>query len=327
MVGRHRAGTLDVEHEPGGEMSTRTPVAGDTVPPAPPAGGRRKRMFAPIAALRPGEWIKNAFVVAPLVFSGQLEHSSTVLRTIGTTIAFCAVASAGYLVNDLRDIELDRQHPQKRNRAIASGALNPRVAMVMAVVLALGGATLAYLVRPAVLLIVVGYILLTTTYSMVLKRLVIIDVMTIAGGFLLRVEAGLVAIHGVRSEWLILCTSALAMLLGFTKRRQEAVSELHDGQRSRPVLEHYSLPFLDQMVSISATATLLSYVLYTQNSQIIGSRMLPTAIPVTYGVLRYLYLIYHRRDSRSTAMLLVRDKAIVGAGVVWIALAAILLYV
>ena len=151
--------------------------------------------------------------------------------------------------------------------------------------------------------------------------------MTIAAGFLLRVEAGLIAIDGVKSEWLILCTSALAMLLGFTKRRQEAVSELHDGLRTRPVLEHYSLPFLDQMVSISATATLLSYVLYTQNSQLIGSRMLPTAVPVTYGVLRYLYLIYHRRDHRSTASLLVRDKAIIAAGVVWIALAAILLYV
>ena len=285
-----------------------------------------RRALAPLTALRPGEWIKNAFVLAPLVFSGSLDDTSLVVRSIATTAAFCAVASAGYLVNDVRDAELDRQHPRKRFRAVASGALHPRVAVALAVGLWIGGAALALAVRPSVLLIVAGYVALSVSYSMVLKRLVIIDVMTIAAGFLLRVEAGLVAIHGVKSEWLIICTSMLAMLLGFTKRRQEAVSELHDGLRSRPVLEHYSLPFLDQMVSIAATGTLISYVLYTQNSQLIGNRMLPTAIPVTYGVLRYLYLIYHRRDHRSTASLLVRDPGIVLAGVAWIALAAALLY-
>ena len=161
---------------------------------------------------------------------------------------------------------------------------------------------------------------------MVLKRLVIIDVMSIAAGFLIRVVAGVAAADVAHSDWLIVCTGSLALFLGFTKRRQEAASELHLGLDSRPVLEHYSLPFLDQMVSMVSTASVLSYVLYTVNSPLIGSRMLPTAGPVMYGVLRYLYLVYHCKDQRSTATIIRKDPGIVGAGAVWIALAVLLVY-
>src|SRR5207302_889629 len=137
---------------------------------------------------------------------------------------------------------------------------------------------------------------------------------------------GVVAVHAPDTKWLIMCTGMLAMLLGFTKRRQEAVSELHQGSRSRPVLEHYSLPFLDQMVGIAAAGTVITYMLASVNSKYVGNRMLPSSVPVVYGVLRYLYLIYHQRDARSTASLLASDPGIIGAGIVWIAVAALLVY-
>jgi 4-hydroxybenzoate polyprenyltransferase len=287
---------------------------------------RRGLLRAAIVEMRPAEWMKNAFVLAPIAFTDQLDSFDAVLHIAAAFLAFCAVASAGYVVNDLRDRELDRQHPTKQNRPIACGELQPGAAMVMAVALAAGGLVLAALASWAAFAIVVGYAVLTTTYSAGLKNFVIIDVMAIATGFVLRVEAGVAAIHAPETSWLVMCTGMLAMLLGFTKRRQEAVSELHDGLRTRPVLEHYSLPFLDQMVAIAAGGTILTYALSTVNSENIGERMLGTAVPVVYAVLRYLYLIYHKGDNRSTAQLVASDPGIIGAGVVWIVLAAILRY-
>jgi 4-hydroxybenzoate polyprenyltransferase len=292
-----------------------------------PASSRfRPRLPAAVRALRPPEWVKNAFVMVPLVFSGRLGDAEAFAHAVAATVAFCAVASAGYLFNDIRDVELDREHPQKCRRPIAAGDLRVGTAMVLAVGLAVAGPVVAAYAGLEVLAVIVLYAVLTAAYSSFLKTLVIIDVMTIAAGFLLRVQAGLAAVDGRESQWLLLCTGMVAMLLGFTKRRQEAVSELHDGLRTRPVLEHYSLPFLDQMVSLTAGGSVLAYVLYTADSPLIGDRMMPTAIPVVYGVLRYLYLIYHQRDQRSMSTVLVTDPGIIGAGAVWIVLAAILLY-
>jgi 4-hydroxybenzoate polyprenyltransferase len=281
---------------------------------------------AAIVELRPAEWVKNVFVLAPVVFSGHLGEFDRLSRAVAETAAFCLMASAGYVVNDIRDVELDRQHPTKRRRPIAAGELQLPAAMVLAVVLAATALGLSGSLgwRPAAY--VIGYAVLTTSYSLILKRLVIIDVLAIAAGFLIRVVAGVAAANVAHSDWLIVCTGSLAMFLGFTKRRQEAASELHMGLDSRPVLEHYSLPFLDQMVSMVSTATVLSYVLYTVNSPLIGSRMLPTAGPVVYGVLRYLYLVYHCKDQRSTATIIRKDPGIVGAGATWVGVAVLLLY-
>lgn len=291
-----------------------------------PSQRSRTPFRAALVTMRPAEWMKNAFVLAPIAFTDQLDSFDAVAHIAAAFLAFCAVASAGYVVNDLRDRELDRQHPTKQNRPIARGELQPAAAAVLAVALAAGGLVLAALASWAAFAIVVGYAALTTTYSAGLKNFVIIDVMAIATGFVLRVEAGVAAIHAPETSWLVMCTGMLAMLLGFTKRRQEAVSELHDGLRTRPVLEHYSLPFLDQMVAIAAGGTILTYALSTVNSENIGERMLATSVPVVYAVLRYLYLIYHRGDHRSTAQLVASDPGIIGAGIVWIVLAAVLRY-
>ena len=151
--------------------------------------------------------------------------------------------------------------------------------------------------------------------------------MTLATLFIFRVMAGAEAVDAHASEWLILCTGMLACFLGFTKRRQEAVSELHEGTSSRPVLEHYSLPFLDQMVAMVTTGTVITYAIYTVNSPLIGNQMMLTIPPVVYGIFRYLYLIYDRSDDRSTAAIVAEDKPIIAAAGVFAITAFLLLYV
>ena len=173
--------------------------------------------------------------------------------------------------------------------------------------------------------IVLAYAVGTTLYSYVLKHEVILDVMTIAGLFVLRVLAGAVAVDADASAYLLLCTGMVALFLGFTKRRQEATSELHSGTESRPVLEHYSIPFLDQMVAMVTAATVMSYAIYAVNSPLIGAKMLGTLPPVVYGIFRYLYLIYDRKDTRSTDAILLEDYGMIGAAVTWVASVIILL--
>ena len=289
---------------------------------------RRSPLRAAIKTGRPKEWVKNVFVFAGLLFSGKFNQSHEVVQALITFVAFCMVSSAGYFLNDLIDVELDRKHPKKRFRPIAAGELSERAAMTIAPVLALLAVAIAFgAVNWEVGLMVVGYGVAQTAYSLGLKQIVIIDVMTLAGLFILRVAAGASAVDAHASEWLLLCTGMLAAFLGFTKRRQEAVSELHEGTSTRPVLEHYSLPFLDQMVSIVTTGTVLSYAIYTVNSPLIGSQMMLTIPPAVYGIFRYLYLIYDRNDDRSMSGIIAGDRGIQAAGASFAIIAFLLLYV
>jgi 4-hydroxybenzoate polyprenyltransferase len=282
---------------------------------------------AALVALRPLEWVKNLFVLAPLLFGAKLDDASALAAAATTVVAFCAVSSAGYLVNDSLDVEFDRRHPVKRYRPIASGALPVSVAVWLAVLLACLGVGLAAAVELEVAAVVVGYGVLTVAYSTVLKHLVILDVMAIAGCFLLRVIGGSVAVDVPASDWLLFCTGMLALFLGFTKRRQEAVREDQSGGPTRAVLEHYPLPFLDQMVSLVTAAALLSYGIYAIDSPLVGGRMLATTPIVLYGLFRYLYLIYAREDQRDAARLVMSDRGIQGALLAWVVTVAILLYV
>jgi len=293
-----------------------------------PVVPRRSPLRAAIKTGRPKEWIKNVFVFAGLLFSGKFNQPHEVFEAILTFVAFCLISSAGYFVNDLIDVELDRKHPKKRFRPLAAGELSESAAKAIAPVLALVAIALAFAtVNWEVGLMVIGYGVAQMAYSLGLKQIVIIDVMTLAGLFILRVAAGASAIDAHASEWLILCTGMLAAFLGFTKRRQEAVSELHEGTSTRPVLEHYSLPFLDQMVSLVTTGTVISYAIYTVNSPQIGSRMMLTIPPVVYGIFRYLYLIYDRNDDRSMAAIVAGDRGIQAAGAAFAIIAFLLLYV
>ncbi|HSI81455.1 MAG TPA: UbiA family prenyltransferase [Solirubrobacterales bacterium] len=314
---------------------------------------------AVLASLRPQEWVKNLLVYAGLLFSGQVDEGAQVLAATLTFVAFCAISSAGYLFNDLHDREHDRLHPEKRTRPIASGALTVAAAAAIAAALALAAVATGLVVEPEVGGLVALYGVITAAYSAVLKRLVILDVMTIASLFILRVVAGAVAVEATASEFLLICTAMLALFLGFTKRRQEAILELPgtssaprpgvpgsageassaprsgvaagadepDAQVTRPVLEHYSLPFLDQMIAMVTAAAILSYVIYAVDSPLAGSKMLATAPSVLYGIFRYLYLIYDRRDTRSTAAILTEDPGMVFAAVTWIGTALAVIYV
>jgi 4-hydroxybenzoate polyprenyltransferase len=282
-----------------------------------------------IRALRPPEWIKNLLVFAGLLFSGRLDESAAVLDAVLTFVAFCAIASAGYLLNDLRDREHDRRHPEKRDRPIASGAVSPGTAITTAVILTIAALAIGLVVDVEIAGLVALYGVITTAYSMVLKRLVIIDVMTIGALFILRVVAGAVAVGAHASEFLLVCTGFLSLFLGFTKRRQEAMLEEDEAAEAgtRPVLEHYSLPFLDQMIAMVTAAAIISYVIYTVDSPRVGSKMLATAPSVLYGIFRYLYLIYDRRDTRSTAAILTEDPGMIFAGITWVGTALLMLYV
>jgi len=340
-------------------METLTHERAGTTGGADPAlaAPHRRAPRAPAVALlvgmRPSEWIKNLLVFAGLLFSQKLRQGPEVVDAVLTFVAFCAISSAGYLFNDLRDAPLDRRHPEKRFRPIARGELTALAASVAAIVLLAGalGISLAF-VSAEVAGLVALYGVTTAAYSLVVKRLVILDVMTIASLFILRVVAGAVAVEAHASEWLLLCTAMLALFLGFTKRRQEAMaeqsvppasstwapearaatrSEGSDAEpggsgATRPVLEHYSLPFLDQMVAMVTAGAIMSYAIYAVNSPLIGSKMLATAPSVLYGIFRYLYLIYDRGDTRSTATILTEDPGMLFAAVTWIATALLMLY-
>jgi len=295
-----------------------------------------------VASLRPQEWIKNLLVFAGVIFSLQFDEGGALLDATVTFVAFCAISSAGYLFNDLRDREHDRLHPDKRNRPIATGALAPGTAAGAGVALAFLALALGFAVSAEVAGLVALYGLVTAAYSIVLKRLVILDVMTISGLFILRVVAGAVAVDAQASEYLLVCTAMLALFLGFTKRRQESILEEEPlpvgsgAQRmgptgsappvTRPVLEHYSLPFLDQMIAMVTAIAILSYIIYAVNSPFAGSKMLATAPSVLYGVFRYLYLIYDRRDTRSTAAILAEDPGMLFAGASYLISAFLVLY-
>src|SRR5947209_5091751 len=298
-----------------------------TAPGRTRVSARRRRIVARagFVALRPQEWVKNAVVLAPLLFSGKID-GTTIGHALLAFAAFCAVSSAGYLVNDIRDVELDRRHAFKRFRPIAAGELPIRLAYAMAVVLAAFGLGLAFACSAKTAGLLAAYGVLTAAYSYRLKQVVIVDVMAIAGCFLIRVVAGSTAIGVHASRWLLVCTGFAALFLGFTKRRQEAMLEAESARGTRPVLEHYSLPFLDQMVSMVTAGTVISYTIYATTSPIAGSNMLATVPMVVYGLFRYPYLIFHCEDPRSTAALITADPGIRWAAVAWVVAAALVVY-
>jgi 4-hydroxybenzoate polyprenyltransferase len=281
-----------------------------------------------LKSLRPTQWPKNVFVLAPLVFGGLLLDSRVALRAVLALLAFCCASSAVYLINDIRDREEDRRHPLKRLRPIAAGTLKVPVA-VLAVAVLVGAAAL-----PAIRLgrpfgLVLGlYLVLNVLYTLWLKHMVILDVMTIAISFVLRVEAGSTATGIEVSRWLFLCTVFLALFLAFSKRRHEITLLAHEASGQRPVLDHYSPAFLDQMINVVTASSVVSYALYSvapETVQKYHTQDLVFTIPlVLYGIFRYLYLMYQRPGKRNPTEAILRDLPFLiniglwGVVVVWI---------
>jgi 4-hydroxybenzoate polyprenyltransferase len=281
-----------------------------------------------LRSLRPLQWTKNLFVLAPLVFGRLLSDAGAVQRALLALVAFCCASSAVYLINDLRDREADRNHPLKRLRPLAAGTLSVPVAVAAVAVLV--GAALAiafYLGRPFA--VVLGtYLLLNVLYTLWFKHMVILDVMSISLGFVLRVLAGAEAAGVEVSRWLFLCTIFLALFLAFSKRRHEITLLAGAASGQRRVLDHYSPAFLDQMINVVTASSVVAYALYSVAPETVEKyhteHLIYTIPMVLYGIFRYLYLMYQRPGERNPTEAILRDPPFLinlllwGLAVVWI---------
>jgi 4-hydroxybenzoate polyprenyltransferase len=263
-----------------------------------------------IRALRPLQWTKNLLVFAALLFTRSVFEFEPLIKSLGAFLSFCAVSSAVYLVNDVRDRDQDSHHPIKCTRPIASGAVSSRRALKLAAVLATLGAVTAVIVRPMLLLVVCAYLGMMLGYTFGLKRIVILDVIIISLGFVLRAAAGAVAIDVPISPWLYICSMLLALMLGFGKRRHEILMLRDVAALHRENLDSYSVPLLDQIIAVTSAATMVTYSIYTFESPALpGSHAMMLTIPfVVYAVFRYLYLIYRQHLGGSPELLLARDN-------------------
>jgi 4-hydroxybenzoate polyprenyltransferase len=231
-------------------------------------------------------------------------------------------ASGTYLLNDVKDRDADRSHPVKCLRPIASGVVKPKLALLISAILGAGAIGTAFTVNPNTGYAVLGYLSLTTFYSIYLKHMVILDVVAIATGFVLRVIIGAVSIGVEFSSWLVLCTFMLALFLGFGKRRHELVLLEQNANSHRPILGEYSPQFLDMMTAIVTAATVMSYVLYTMDPETIARfhshRLIYSSVFVLYGIFRYLYLIHQKSSGGNPTDMLYRDRSLLVAVVLWI---------
>jgi len=283
-----------------------------------------------VRSLRPQQWTKNLFVFAGLLFSGRLIDRAAWPAAIAAFLIFCGLSGAVYLVNDVLDRAADAQHPIKRHRPVASGALAPGVALTAALVLAAGCVAAATAINAGLTMTAVAYVVLLAAYSAALKHYVIIDVLTLSAGFVLRAVAGAVAIGVPISHWLLVCSTLLALFIGLSKRRHE-LTLLSDGAAGhRPILQEYSPYLLDQMISVVTAATLVAYSVYTISSETaerLGSDRLGLTIPfVLYGIFRYLYLVHRRDGGGSPSELLLTDRPLLVCVALWVAAVILVLY-
>ncbi len=284
-----------------------------------------------LLSMRPEQWIKNLFVFIPLLFSKNLFSIVKDVQALAGFIIFCTITGCTYIINDLTDLEKDKLHPVKSQRPLPSGRLSKETAGIVAVFLCCAGFSLAFLINAFFGVIVLVYFLLNIGYSIYLKDIVIIDVITIAAGFVLRVVGGAVIISVTASQWLILCTILLSLFLGFSKRRHELILLESTAMNHRRVLEHYSPYFLDQMISVVTASTLICYALYTMSKETVeklGTSKLIYTIPfVLYGIFRYLYLVHQKEKGGSPTEVMLTDKPMIINVMLWIITSVIFIYI
>lgn len=257
-----------------------------------------------IISMRPRQWLKNTFVFAALVFAQKFKDAGSVLLALAAFVVFSLLSGAVYLLNDLADAAEDRLHEGKRDRPIARGSLSPGAALAAALAAAVIALTAAFIINFNLGLIASGYLLLMVLYSFRLKRVVIVDALAIALGFIFRVIAGGVAITVPVSEWLLICTFLLALFLALCKRRHELVLLKEEASSHRKILAEYSPVLLDQMIAVVTSSTVMAYALYTlwPRTRLEVSPRLYYSIPfVLYGIFRYLYLVHRREGGESRA--------------------------
>jgi 4-hydroxybenzoate polyprenyltransferase len=301
-----------------------------TVPaPAGPGRGAGGVALGLARSLRPRQWVKNLFVYAGLIFSQHL-FSPLFWTATAAFLLFCGLSGAIYLLNDVADADKDRLHPTKRHRPVAAGVLPRRLALWLGIALALGMLALSFRLAGRFGLVAAAYACLLTAYSAWLKHLVILDVLTVAVGFVLRAVAGAVAIDVDISGWLLICTVLIALFLALGKRRHEYLALSGGAAAHRPILAEYSEGFLDQMIAVVTASTVTAYALYTMSPETVArfhTRLLPLTLPfVLYGIFRYLYLLYRHQLGGNPSDLLLSDRALLLNTLLWMASVAVIIY-
>lgn len=307
-----------------------SPTVAPPVSTRPAAAPRRSTVTLLFLTLRPEQWTKNLLIFAGLMFGGRLLDPAAVSYSLATFAVFCALSSTVYIFNDLADRHADRQHPLKGHRPLASGELSADSAMIAGALLGAGALTAAWTLRPALGIVGAAYLVLLLLYSAVFKHVVIIDVLVIAAGFVLRAVAGAVAVDVAISQWLLVCTTLLALFLALSKRRHELTLLGDRANGYRRILEEYSPYLLDQMIAVVTASTLIAYALYTTDSETaerFGTTRLGLTIPfVLYGIFRYLYLVHQKRGGGNPASMLVTDRPLLACVALWGLSVALILY-
>ncbi len=281
--------------------------------------------------MRPKQWTKNVIIYAGIVFDGQLLNLQSLFIVTVSFVLLCLSASTVYIINDLVDIERDRQHPKKRKRALPSGQLPIWLAVVAAAAFPVFsiGASLLYSPRFAIILFI--YIVMNVCYSLYLKHIVLLDVLTITSGYVLRVAGGVFIIEVAKfSPWLYALAALLALFLAISKRRQELVILGDSAPDVRPIFRHYNLPLLDEMLLIVTTSTLIAYILYTIEAPsrlLAGTNLALTTVPfVMYALFRYLYLIHVKGEGSAPDEVVLRDRPLQISILLWSVTFVVILY-
>jgi 4-hydroxybenzoate polyprenyltransferase len=281
-----------------------------------------------LEAVRPRQWIKNILVFAGMFYAGQFGRLDPSLRVTAAFALFCMLSGVAYLVNDIFDLEQDRIHPSKRLRPLASGRLTVHTAWGAATILGVLALGLSFLLSPAFGTCALAYFILMMSYSMALKHIVILDLLTLAIGFVLRALAGALAVGVLTTQWFLECVFFLALFIAICKRRHELVMLNEQATNHRAVLREYSERFLDQMVSASTAAAILSYALWATNP---GTEqkfrgMVVTVPFVLYGIFRYLYLVYHKSEGGAPELLFLTDRGMLVNLLLWFLVVMLLIY-
>ncbi len=280
--------------------------------------------------MRPRQWLKNGLVFVPLFFDGKLTDPESFIRTIVAFILLCTMSGSVYIMNDLKDVEKDRQHPLKRRRPLASGRLNPTVAAVAALFFSAASLAVGYALSPAFDLVLLIYLAIQIAYTFYLKNIVLLDVMTIAAGFILRVAAGVAVINVERfSPWLYVCTGLLALFMVLGRRRHELLLLGQEAGNHRSILAEYSLELIDRLIGIVTTSAIVAYSLYTFLAEGLPvNHLMMLTIPfVLYAVFRYLYLIQVRHEGGAPEEIFLRDRPMQVTLVLYGAVAFLALYI
>ncbi|HRF65244.1 MAG TPA: decaprenyl-phosphate phosphoribosyltransferase [Ignavibacteria bacterium] len=282
--------------------------------------------------IRPKQWIKNFFVFAPLLFSRHIFHLEYVIPSLAAFIIFSLASSAVYIINDIMDVESDRVHPKKKYRPIASGEVSVKQAMVFLVIIIAGIAVGLVFQSPVFSFVIVLYLITNLLYSLKAKSIVLLDVFFISFGFMLRVLGGAAAIGVSVSSWMILTTIFISLFLAISKRRSELsqIVNKENIDKQRKVLKEYSVEFADQINTIAAAGTIISYALYTVSERTVATfgteKLIYTTPFVIYGIFRYMYLMHQKNLGESPTSIVTKDIPIILDVLAWFVFSILIIY-